>query len=124
MKIENEIRVLVKGIISKRKKAMEAGEAPSDDLLGILLESNDREVKDNGNNKNMGMSIEDVIEECKLFYIAGQETTSVLLNWTFVLLSKFPNWQAQAREEVFQVFGTQKPDYHGLNSLKVVRYFI
>lgn len=119
--IGKEIRALVRGIIHEREKAREVGEAPSDDLLGILLESNRQEIKDNDNNKSMGMSIEDVIDECKLFYLAGQETTSVLLNWTIVLLCKYPNWQSKARDEVIQVFGNQIPDYDGLNRLKVVR---
>ncbi|KAI9083513.1 hypothetical protein K1719_034455 [Acacia pycnantha] len=117
--LEKEIQALVRGIIYKREKVSEAGQAPSDDLLGLLLESNHREIKEN-DNKNMGMSMEDVVKECKLFYFAGHETTSVFLNWTIVLLSKYPNWQSKAREEVFQAFGTQTPNYDGLNCLNLV----
>ncbi|KAF3507945.1 hypothetical protein F2Q69_00003443 [Brassica cretica] len=108
-----EIHVILRGIIDKRLRAREAGEAPSDDLLGILLESNSGQAKGNE------MSIEDVMEECKLFYFAGQETTSVLLVWTMVMLSQHQDWQARAREEVKQVFGDIEPDTEGLNQLKV-----
>ncbi|CAH2053696.1 unnamed protein product [Thlaspi arvense] len=109
-----EIQVILRGIVNKRLRAREAGEAPSDDLLGILLESNLEQAK------GKGISTEEVIEECKLFYLAGQETTSVLLVWTMVVLSQHQEWQARAREEVKQVFGDKEPDADGLNQLKVV----
>ncbi|WZY73656.1 hypothetical protein YC2023_005896 [Brassica napus] len=105
-----EIQVILRGIVNKRLLAREA----SDDLLGILLESN------LGQDEGNGMSTEDVIEECKLFYFAGQETTSVLLVWTMVMLSQHQDWQARAREEVKQVFGDKKADAEGLNQLKVM----
>ncbi|KAI3457102.1 hypothetical protein Pfo_013765 [Paulownia fortunei] len=116
--IAKEVESSILGIINKRMQVIEAGEANSDDLLGIMLESNFKEIKQNGN--EFGMSLQEVIEECKLFYIAGQETTSALLVWTMILLSKHSDWQVRARDEVLQVFGSEKPDFQELNHLKIV----
>ncbi|KHG20902.1 Secologanin synthase [Gossypium arboreum] len=111
-----DIKESLREMIKRREKAIKAGEESNEDLLDILVESNIREMEA----KHMGMSIEDVIEECKLFYFAGQETTSVLLVWTMVLLARYPDWQTKARDEVLHVLGDRKPDADGLNRLKVV----
>ncbi|KAJ4975557.1 hypothetical protein NE237_000663 [Protea cynaroides] len=118
--IDREVRALVMDIINKRQKALMDGEATSDDLLGLLLESNYKEIQENKNKKNVGMSIEEVMQECKLFYFAGQETTSVLLVWTMIVLSMHSEWQVRAREEVLQAFGKNKPNFDGLSHLKIV----
>lgn len=118
--IDRNIQASLKAIINKREKAMKDGEVLNNDLLSILLESNHKEIQEHGNNKAVGMTNQEVIEECNAFYLAGQETTSVLLVWTMVLLSKFPDWQARAREEVLHVFGNQKPKNDGLSRLKIV----
>ena len=59
-------------IITKRDKAMKDGKTANEDLLGILIESNSKEIQEGGNSKNAGISMQEVIEECKLFYLAGQ----------------------------------------------------
>ncbi|EYU26263.1 hypothetical protein ABFS82_08G196500 [Erythranthe guttata] len=121
--ISNEIQSILRCIIEKRhKSATKTGENGvffGDDLLGLMMESNARFTREEGN-ANEGMSIEEVIEECKLFYFAGSETTSGLLVWTMVLLCKHPEWQTQAREEVMRVFGNSEPNFLGLSHLKTV----
>ncbi|KAJ4975652.1 hypothetical protein NE237_000758 [Protea cynaroides] len=118
--IHREISALLMDIINRRQNAKMVGEANNEDLLGLLLESNQKEIQENKNKKNAGMSMEDVIEECKLFYFAGQETTSVLLVWTMIVLSIHPEWQVRAREEVLQIFGKSDPNFDGLSHLKIV----
>ncbi|KAK7244050.1 hypothetical protein RIF29_38868 [Crotalaria pallida] len=118
--IHRDVKASLKDIINKREKAMKAGEDTENDLLGILLESNHKVIQEHENNKDVGITLEDVIEECKLFYFAGQETTAVLLVWTMVVLSRYPDWQARAREEVLQVFDNHKPNFEGLSHLKIV----
>ncbi|KAH7651920.1 Secologanin synthase protein [Dioscorea alata] len=119
--VDKELKRILRDMIEKKEKAIRMGESSKDDLLGILLESNIKESEEeHGKSKNRGMTTEDVIQECRLFYFAGQETTSVLLTWTMILLSMYPNWQAKAREEVLQVFGKNTPDMDGLSRLKIV----
>uniref|UniRef100_A0A7N0VEY6 Cytochrome P450 n=1 Tax=Kalanchoe fedtschenkoi TaxID=63787 RepID=A0A7N0VEY6_KALFE len=118
--LERDIRTSLGAIIHKKEMAMKAGEAASDDLLGILIESNHREIEENVSNHNVGLTLEEVIGECKIFYFAGQETTSTLLVWTMVVLSIHQEWQARARDEVLLIFGKEKPHLNGLNHLKIV----
>ncbi|CAN4103018.1 unnamed protein product [Withania somnifera] len=115
--INNELKDILRKIVRKRERCMNLGEA-EEDLLGILLKSNRKEIQEHGS--IFGMTTDEVIEECKVFYFAGQETSSNLLVWTMVLLSEHQNWQASAREEVQQVFHNNKPDFEGLNRLKIV----
>lgn len=98
---------------------MKKGEPTKQDLLGLMLESSLKHAQEAGE-KDAAMTPEDVIEECKLFYFAGQETTSILITTTMIVLSMHPDWQVEAREEVVQLFGKDKPEYNELSRLKIV----
>ncbi|KAL8167133.1 hypothetical protein V2J09_008632 [Rumex salicifolius] len=117
--IDREIRSLLRGIIDKRKTEEDA----KDDLLGLLMDSHDQNDEFESKiskQKMIRITTDELIDECKLFYLAGQETTSTLLMWTLILLSKHQDWQAKARQEVLNVFGTNKPEFDGLNHLKIM----
>lgn len=119
----NELRSLLRGIIDKRQKAMERGEAVRNDFLGVLIESNSKFSEENGS-KNAGMSIDDVIDECNVFYFGGSNSSASLMVWTMVMLCKHPEWQTRAREEVNRVLGDADPSFEILSQLKTVRYVL
>ncbi|GMY29054.1 cytochrome P450 72A397-like [Fagus crenata] len=110
--IDNDIKATLRDMIRRKEQSMRDGELDNNDLLGLLLQ-----CKEQSNN---GMTIEDVIEECKLFYIAGQETTATLLTWTMILLSINPNWQEKARDEVLRISAKKTLDFEAINHLKIV----
>ncbi|KAL2467086.1 Cytochrome [Abeliophyllum distichum] len=58
--INNQLRTLLEDIINQKQKAIKAGkDSADDDLLGILLKINLKEIKEQGNHK-LGMSIDEV----------------------------------------------------------------
>ena len=114
--IDNDIKATLRDMIRRKEQSMRDGELDNNDLLGLLLQ-----CKQQSNN---GMTIEDVIEECKLFYIAGQETTAILLTWTMILLSIHPNWQEKARDEVLRISAKKTLDFEAINHLKIVSSFL
>ncbi|KAH9625024.1 hypothetical protein KSS87_017319 [Heliosperma pusillum] len=120
-----EIEELLTGMIESRKEEMETEGVSKNDLLGILLESNMREIKANDNQKGKGLTTKEVVQECKIFYLAGSETTSTLLVWTLISLCKYQTWQDHARDEVLGVFGKDGIlTLEGLSQLKIVNMIL
>lgn len=106
-RIEKETRESVRRLIESSK-----GRENSKSLLSLLISASEEEH---------GFGMEEVINECKTFYFAGKETTSVLLTWTLLLLALHQEWQDKAREEVFRVCkGNNLPSAENLNDFKIV----
>uniref|UniRef100_A0A0A8YCU5 Uncharacterized protein n=1 Tax=Arundo donax TaxID=35708 RepID=A0A0A8YCU5_ARUDO len=94
-------------IMQARLGAREAncgtGNGCGDDLLGLLLEAWTPEQQGSGET----LTAHEVIDECKTFFAAGQETTATLLIWAMFLLAVHPEWQDKVREEVLREFGVE-----------------
>ncbi|XP_050373899.1 cytochrome P450 CYP749A22-like [Argentina anserina] len=120
--LEKGVRNSILEIVKEREqKAMtKSGEEKSfgSDFLGLLLKAHhDVDI-------NQRITVDDLIDECKTFYFAGQETTNSLLAWTMFLLALHTDWQEKARKEVLHLFGKQTPNLDGISKLKTMGMII
>lgn len=119
-RLEKAIHDAVLEIIKNREEKVNTGEMNNygNDFLGSLLKA----YHDPDESKRI--TIDDVIDECKTFYFAGQETTNSVLTWTLFLLAIHKDWQQEARKEVTNVFGNEDPNHDGMMKLKTVGMII
>ncbi|KAK9161889.1 hypothetical protein Syun_008230 [Stephania yunnanensis] len=91
-------------------------------MLGLMMEAASENGK--GAKGSIKLSSEEIIQECRSIFFAGQETLINLLTWATYLLSINKEWQDKLREEVLSVCGTQVPDAAKLNNLKLMTMVI
>jgi len=120
-KLEKEIRKCMSQVIEARERTADIEESGSygTDLLGLMMSAKNKRV--GGKLQDVRMTTEEIIDECKTFYFAGHETTSILLTWTIILLGMHQDWQDRGRKEVLEVCGKNAvPDADSVNHLKIV----
>ncbi|RWW37161.1 hypothetical protein BHE74_00057764 [Ensete ventricosum] len=110
-KMEKRVRSKLISIIQARLDSKERC-GYGNDLLGLMLEACHRP-------EGQILSMDDIVDECKTFFFAGQETTAQFISWTMFLLSTNQNWQEKLREEVLRECGMQTPDADTLSKLKL-----
>ncbi|KAF8040367.1 hypothetical protein BT93_B2561 [Corymbia citriodora subsp. variegata] len=115
-KLEKGIRDAILEIAKKREKKVKAGEADDygNDFLGQLVKA----YHDKDESKKI--TVDDLVDECKTFYFAGQETTTAMLTWVIFLLAVHSDWQEEARKEILDVFGNEDPDSDGIAKLSTI----
>ena len=104
-------------IIGERRRERAEGGEGRDDLLGMLLEARDEETGE-------GMDERQVRDEVMSVYLAGHETTAVLLTWLWYLLSSNPGAARRVREEALEVLGERPPSVGDLPNLPYTRMVI
>ena len=105
-----EVFAVIDGLVDRRESSI--GEYG--DLLDLLMMAKDEETGE-------GMSNEQLRYELLTLFIAGHETTALLLSWAFYLIAQHPQVRARLHEEAVQVFGGRTPSLDDLQNLKYTR---
>lgn len=105
---------VVGGIVSERRTSGPRGHG---DLLDMFMEARDEETGE-------GMSDRELRDEVMTMYLAGHETTAVVLSWTFMLLSEQPAWAARVQEELDRTLGGVPPTFESVRAFDVTKRVI
>ena len=104
---------VVQGIINQRRQQ----NIDTDDLLSMLLSVRDEET-------GQGMNDQQVRDEVMTLLIAGYETVSTALVWTWYLLSQYPEVEHRLHSELDIVLGGDQPTVEHLAELPYTRMVI
>jgi len=100
-------------LVAQRRKEKIA----STDILGILMDA--RDVK-----SGQAMSDRQLINEILTLIVAGHETTTSTLNWTWYLLSQHPEVEKKLSSELDNLLGTTFPHVDDLPRFTYTRQVI
>jgi len=107
------LRGAVDYVISERRRSP----AEKADLLSMLMHAHDEETGETMTDQQLSV-------EVMTFLLAGQETTSLALTWTWYLLSQNPAPRAQFERELDVVLHGRPPEYSDLADLPYLRMVV
>jgi cytochrome P450 len=93
-----ELDAIVREVIARGR----AGDVGEIDVLSRLLVATDPETGE-------AMADQQILDEVKSLILAGHETTSLTLAWTFYLLAQHPEVEARLADEARRVLGDRPP---------------
>jgi cytochrome P450 len=108
-----ELETVVYRIIADRRE----NRRDETDLLSMLLSARDEET-------GSGMTDRQLRDEVLTMLLAGHETTSLALSWTYYLLSQHPDVEQGIIDEVDLVVGDGRPSFAHLDRLTRTRQAI
>jgi cytochrome P450 len=109
------LRGAVDHVIGERRRR--PSEEDESDLLSMLLSARDEQTGE-------AMTDEQLRVEVTTFLLAGQETTSLALTWTWYLLSQHAESRRRLEEEIDAVLDGRPPEYADLVNLPYTRMVI
>ncbi|CAG8522096.1 18854_t:CDS:2, partial [Acaulospora morrowiae] len=105
-------------VLTKNLTELESTDLENKDLLHYLLKAETDET-----NLKKALTTEELLNDLKVFLIAGHDSTASALSATLYYLGKNPDCQQKAREEVIKIMGDEKRDIiPTLNQIKEMKY--
>jgi cytochrome P450 len=108
-----ELDTVVYRIIRTRRESRR----DQSDLLSMLLSARDEDT-------GVGMTDRQLRDEVMTMLLAGHETTSLALSWTYYLLSRHPEAERSVTDEVDRVIGDRRPEFGHVDQLSCTRRVI
>jgi cytochrome P450 len=105
-----ELETVVYQIIADRRQTRR----DESDLLSMFLAARDDET-------GAGMTDRQLRDEVLTMLLAGHETTSLALSWTYYLLSRHPDVDQRIADEVDRVIGGERPSFAHIDRLTSTR---
>ncbi|GMT24663.1 hypothetical protein PFISCL1PPCAC_15960, partial [Pristionchus fissidentatus] len=100
----------IRKVVSERKKKREAGSSPTQDIIDMFLDAevdvSEVDFGADAKSKNK-LSFDEVVVNCKLFLLAGYDTTSITLSRAVHFMANNPLIQDRLREEIDDVIGDE-----------------
>lgn len=103
------IRKLITGLTATRLDTIKAGMAP-DDLATKIMTTEDPETGEK-------FSVDEMVDQVAIFFLAGHETSASALAWTLYLLAMYPEWQDKIAAEAADL----EEDFSQIKKLKHTR---
>ena len=110
-------RAVLRGAVEYAIRQRRQQSSEGDDLLSMLMDARDEDTGES-------MTDEQLRVEVTTFLLAGQETTSLALTWTFYLLSQHPAIRERLEAELDGALGGREPAYEDLPNLPFTRRVI
>ncbi|GAC1539809.1 MAG: cytochrome P450 [Polyangiales bacterium] len=98
------------GFVRARRAAGDAEEAPTSDLLSMLLHARDAD--------GTRMSDDQLRDEVMTLFLAGHETTAIALTWTWLLLARNPEVERRLHASLTEALDGRAPTLADLPRLK------
>lgn len=105
---------IVYRIIAQGRQAVAAAQQPENHLLAMLLDTVDEETGE-------GMTDKQLRDEVATLFLAGYETTSVALAWTFHFLTRQPDVMQKLQAELDDALAGRQPGFADLPKLPYTR---